>query len=873
MPNNNGPITFEVSIDAAHPLSSVVNVGLSSGPISYTIDSLTIDADDTLILGSGKAWPTQLEVLGGANINGRVTLQNGGKLLLGNNGMLSGSGTISGGFAGGVMSATTGSTLIGPDITVRNGVSIGLFDQPLINYGILRTDNGGITVNASFIENHGALICNGGNLTINSDFRLDTIGTLENTAGRVWIGGTLDNTGAVFRVDSAHGDWGLAGTLRGGTYESGDGRALVVRANTNSTLDGVIVNGLISLNTTSSLSIPAGQSLTGSGTVQLGMNTPPASISTLACPNDTLTVDSGMTIRGQGLVMGGTLSSPQPVVNRGHIVAEVPNGLLEVRGTSVLNVGSMETANGGILGLGGVFRLEDLGEIHNNNGKLRITGTLVNTDRTFSVTDSSWELGGTVRGGTIEVQNGLQFHVPEFANATLDDVYLRGAIQLGDHYPGTLDLSADSELRGSGTINMTSLFSKLLCDDGQSTLMIGSDFTINASGNSQIGSDDAPVVNHGTIRAVVQQFGTEVHAEQLYNYGTIEVTPGATLYLYAGIRLQDLGTLINNGTIELRGHLDNTGSVFQPGVTVPGFWRIQGGWITGGTVRSPVGGSLQIFGTFGAAHLEEVTLDGSFTTSRQVTVSGELKGNAQIRVGSGIIEGQPMLTLGSGITVLGTPTEVVSDSDEYGVGWQYTQLLTNHGTITAAPIDNQPRYMRIKAGEIDHLGTISSLAGSTCSISTDTLRNAGSIVLDSNARMRFRKNSALNWDMDVVVEDGGEFVVGVGSATGTGTVSQGFAGILEFEGPLDLSSLDDYLTIIPQAGFDPTRTYTIATYDATLLGEFDHVTNGFVADYSTPGQINIRFVPEPSFMGIFLAAIGLVTRRRYFKPFVGSAAI
>jgi hypothetical protein len=227
-------------------------------------------------------------------------------------------------------------------------------------------------------------------------------------------------------------------------------------------------------------------------------------------------------------------------------------------------------------------------------------------------------------------------------------------------------------------------------------------------------------------------------------------------------------------------------------------------------------------------------------------VSGGLNGNAQIRVNSSVLAGQPTLTVGSGITVLGGATDVVSNNDDYGIGSQYVQQLTNNGTVTATNLDNRTRYMRMKAVEIDHSGMISSLSSSTFSISTDTFRHAGSIMLDSNARLRFRKDAGLNWDMDMIVQDGGEFVLGIGSATGTGIPSDGLAGVLEFEGLLDLRTSDDYLTIVPQAGFDPARTYTIITYGGNLLGAFDHVTPGYLLDYSVAGKISLRTVPEPS---------------------------
>ncbi len=127
------------------------------------------------------------------------------------------------------------------------------------------------------------------------------------------------------------------------------------------------------------------------------------------------------------------------------------------------------------------------------------------------------------------------------------------------------------------------------------------------------------------------------------NSGTLRLGAGSFLNLGGTFAQGGMGTVENNaGTVSLTGAMQNTGSVFEltPGM---GEWRLAGGTIEGGTVRTTGGTSLTTFGT-AVGTLRDVTFEG--TASVPSGTSLRLDGNWSIAPGGAVNATSSMVELG-----------------------------------------------------------------------------------------------------------------------------------------------------------------------------------------------------------------------------------
>jgi hypothetical protein len=200
----------------------------------------------------------------------------------------------------------------------------------------------------------GALQVVGGILNLNGTFTTAGMGTVTQTSGTVNLTGTLDNTGATLTLTAATGSWNLYGTLKGGTYVSAGGALLMTSP--GGTLDGVTLNSGLDLTadgaglhvldgltlnkvtlllgnaagtTSGTLYFDNTETLGGTGTVLFGKSSGNLISSNTTLKGDTLTIGSGVTLRGSSgtiqsypafTVPGGT------IVNQGTIAADDSGG-------------------------------------------------------------------------------------------------------------------------------------------------------------------------------------------------------------------------------------------------------------------------------------------------------------------------------------------------------------------------------------------------------------------------------------------------------------------------------------------------------------------------------------------------------------------
>lgn len=218
------------------------------------------------------------------------------------------------------------------------------------------------------LENSGVMsIESGAIFSVETDVTTAGLGDLRAAGGTVRIRGDIDNSGSTLVMDIESGSWMMDGsTLHGGVVSSESGSQLVFNSNLSNRLQGVTLQGSMSLGEAGARVAVSGgltlqgevsltgdgaalwfdvgaQALSGNGTITLsGLQ----GVQTLTADRGaTVTIGSGISVVGlsgtarvaAGVVGGGTGS----FVNNGTIA-----GKIQVSATSLTNNGTMESRNG-----------------------------------------------------------------------------------------------------------------------------------------------------------------------------------------------------------------------------------------------------------------------------------------------------------------------------------------------------------------------------------------------------------------------------------------------------------------------------------------------------------------------------------------------
>ncbi|NDC64703.1 MAG: hypothetical protein EBZ59_12120, partial [Planctomycetia bacterium] len=253
--------------------------------------------------------------------------------------------------------------------------------KDFVNQGSLVARGGGVLTldgesgTAPTWANEGTFAVDGGTLNLGGRFTMDRLGTFTRSGGTVNITGVLDNAGRTLALPAGTGEWQLMrGTIRGGRIEAMSGTSLVVRvrtANANiyddfGTLDGVelatdlrvgwppvgtytatemtgrlvVANGLrldggrILLGDSlgagrGTLALLGGtQAVTGTGEIVMGksdyntIDIGGDANARVGSPSGSVTIGSGVTIRGASGRFTSDYSRPGRLVNEGLIAAD-----------------------------------------------------------------------------------------------------------------------------------------------------------------------------------------------------------------------------------------------------------------------------------------------------------------------------------------------------------------------------------------------------------------------------------------------------------------------------------------------------------------------------------------------------------------------
>jgi hypothetical protein len=636
-------------------------------------------------------------------------------------------------------------------------------------------------------------------------------GTWTNTS--MWSGGTVpNNTGTTtYAVLIDNGKPGAStvsffsasGTVDALTIDAGDTLNLSSVFDTSLTiLSGPTVNGTLNV-TTGTLTLGNNPTITGTG--QVGFL--PNGSGTIRATSGTLTIGSGITVGGSGAGRGGTIGDvSRPLAVAGTATASGLNYDLGLFGSTFANSGMLEVSNSATITINSnLISLSQIGPVTNTGGTIRLAGTLDNSGNTLTLDGARGRLsiGGMLRGGTVVAAGGNELLV-ERNPLLLDGVTLNAPMRVrntsamiaaGQTFTGAADVILESE-------------AFLRAASGDTT--IGPN--IHIMGDGYVGSGNGgKLVNYGRITSSgtgPNGWMSIIPSGAIENHGIIEAVNGGTLRLGGVFTVGGLGTISSANPLVITGTLNNTGQTLVNGA--PHKWQFAGGTITGGTVEASAANPL-IVPDYNQARLEGVTLSGVLQIGTSDYAYLELPNGIS---GSGVITGAARIrnfehgiftpiVIGAGITVTGGSTEITN--------------VVNHGVI-----------------EAERSRLVSLLLGV----------NPATPILINDGTLHIKELGRIN-SMSIRFDDGGALDVELG-----GISSQA---MFTVTGDLNLGDDNDFLNIT-RLSFAGNGPHYLASYSGTRTGIFDHVTPGYIVDYSTPNKIFVS-VPEPSAAASALVAV------------------
>ncbi|MBI3416827.1 MAG: Ig-like domain-containing protein [Verrucomicrobia bacterium] len=418
-------------------------------------------------------------------------------------------------------------------------------------------------------------------------------------------------------------------TIQGGTVTLSEGAKLICVGNIPSTLDGVTLNGDLDvtsqlarvfirngLTLTGSVLLDRGGNITfvgdqtfGSGSIVFGGTMGGGGIFpnvlTIQDNNTTLTLGPAVVVRGQL----GTVNGNGNLINQGLISADVAGGTLSIDARGFTNTGTAECRNGGSLvisaatsgntgvinavgtgaltladtwgntgtinasgatvNLGGTFTLPQLGIFNRTDGTVTLTGLLNLTGDTLALnaTTGSWQIDrGTIKGGTVTLNEGAKLICVGNIGSTLDGVTLNGDLDVTSTlaqafirngltlsgsvlldrggnitFEGTQTLAGGTIVIG-GTLGGGGIFPNTVTVADNTSLTLGPAVVVR--GNLGTVNGNGTLINQGLIAADVARGTLTINTGRFDNSGTLAATAsGSTLKIQSK-------PFINTGTMQ-----------------------------------------------------------------------------------------------------------------------------------------------------------------------------------------------------------------------------------------------------------------------------------------------------------------------------------
>jgi hypothetical protein len=621
-----------------------------------TCKSFSMTAGDTLTVTPGYLF------ISGPSIhnNGSIRIGDGNGLGIGNNVVLSGTGSVTMTTPGARIGAFDLNLTLFNQETIQGQGSLGLGTMGITNQGTILSSGGTLSV-----QPNSAGFINAGMMQAQPGSTMDLIGQVifNNTGGEIEA---LGNSTILLDTNISGGTLNTVGTGQFTLKPPGGG-------------------SFIDLTTTGTVNVPAGAVLNWQGTIN---NTGTLHLNGTILTNGTVTLQgAGSVIVKGGIFSGGGGTNPLinkqlihgggtfqqvPLTNQATIQADIHATPLSIVGSSMTNSSILQATTGGTLQIETTVN-NSVGTIEAQNASTVVLGG------NFNGTVSGGTLT-TVGSGTIQSQNGTldgTVSIPTNAgrlNVNNFDLFIQGTI----NNMGTIALTGNScvilnqpsTLNGSGKLIMAStscIFGSGLAFTNQSTIL----------GAGTIGdSNPMPITNNGIIFA--------------NSTSPLTIQPDATGFTNNGRLIVNAGS-----TLKVNGLFKN----FSPAGTLTGGTYLVNGTL--GLQNSIVTNAASITLTGTTA---QIVNNSTATNALQTLVSNAAKGVLSL-------QGGEALTTITSVSNAGTMT--IGTGSQLSLGGSYTQT---GGATTVDGILTAPTGLTLQKGSMVGKGTITAAVTSTASI-------------------------------------------------------------------------------------------------------------------------------------------------------------
>lgn len=784
------------------PNTSASDVRIDNNPLvnsevtvnqTQTIGSLTIDAEDALIIEPAVSLQASGPVQNSGNILVRVNNTGGLELAESLVNQVSGQIELEGGTLTSLMPSAMGGALLRNLGTIQGSGRIGLTGRPLsmINAGMIDANRAGSTLLLTGIGSGAVLpsplpnYSNGGSLRASSGGTLRISGFGPDTP-LVNLGGQIEALGSsTVNLLNARIIAGRISTQR--TGRSGEGR---IRIGGQVSLAGVEVDGQIDFDFNASL---YDSSFTNLQTLHVGSNQ--------LFINETVRIggDGQVRLAAGGQIRGDGVGPSLPrFVNEENLV------FMDTAGTAAIGVG-MLVENGGTIAADGPARQLSLNLAgpagHSpqqpawmNSGAINATGggriSLVGPARMIAngptgvlevdaasqfELDAAYVLGGTLRGPATmpEVGNGFQ------DRATLENVRLEGFV--GSPEPlelvgtientgtlfGQVEISTPEVTLGGGGVVAVERFARE--NTSQFVELINEDNTIEVDGTVSL--DTVQLVNRGIVEAVSDSPSNQLvspgaQPRRVINRGMMRALDGNQLDL--------TGVVVQNHERETNGDL-------FPGTILAGAGStVLVGDVFGGRLVAEPGGSLRaIDSNLNSTGLPVPLELSGIISAENLTFTGEIVNTGRLRAVGDIRVVSSSVLSGPGTFELGTgdgPGNLLIGENAF-LQNASTHSIVGRGEITV----DQTTLLNeglIQSSEGDIL-TLQGISGTTAA----QLLQAGSLVASERSQLRVQGFGSLTNVGQIETEESSYLEVLVNNGLqNRGTIHVGGFSIIEVVG-------------------------------------------------------------------------------------------
>ncbi|MBX3318111.1 MAG: hypothetical protein KF902_14740 [Phycisphaeraceae bacterium] len=438
-----------------------------------------------------------------------------------------------------------GSLTNGANHTIRGQ---GQISTPLTNNGTITADTGSLILSSNAKANNGTMRSAGGSLEIgvvvtqgaSALIEADGTNVLLNTA--TINGGLITSTGpGRFRANSGAS---IFNAVESEAYVELSSASVLTLGSGTYTNNGVIdVNWNLGGSATS-LRTDGPMTIDGTGEIILRRPGTQSQILAVGGVAGSLTLGSGQTVRGQGLISLFT-------INNGEILADAPGGTLALSTHGKTN-NNLMAASGGTLQVSSITITQGAsGEIHADGSNVDLTASRI--------------VGGTLRssnGGSLRSMSSVSTleSVSSEASVTVENGTILGLAGTGFVNNGVVTINPTGgasatalrideslTISGTGQIVLNAPATRAQITSASGALTLGSGQTVRGHGRIT-----AAMNNYGTIVADTPGQSIELQTNAKWNYGVIRADGGKVIASTVSIPQFGSGTLrADNADFEL----------------------------------------------------------------------------------------------------------------------------------------------------------------------------------------------------------------------------------------------------------------------------------------------------------------------------------